>query len=86
MNISKLDYNEISLNVNGYYNSGSKGDNFKLVISPSDNTICPWLDIRDVRNEPIKLEECSGIDVEWARSLLTFCNQLTVPVIVNWDD
>ena len=84
---ARKEIQDIDMDIVGHYKSGglfSEEVSFDLVLSPSDNTICPWLEIKEVSPTPVELP-MGGSIAEYPASKLIIKNRLSVPVSIKWE-
>ena len=78
---------EIRLSASGYYKRTAKRTSFHLIISPSNNRICPWLEINEVSTTKVKLEAGEATDIGGVGlPRIILVNQLSIPVTFEWED
>ena len=79
------DYKDVTLNISGYYKKAAKSKPFHLVITPTDNAACPYLEIDEVSEKHVDLQP-GGANVDYYLSKEVFNNLLTVPITIKWKD
>ena len=82
LSFARKDYQDVIIDLSGHYSKGGE-EPFTLILSPKDNTICPWLEIKEVSPTSVELP-LGGADVEFPASKLVIDNQLTIPVTIKW--
>lgn len=82
-NINKVDYQDITMSINGSFKKASRDVSLDLSITPSDNTIFPFVEIRSVVTKKPVFEPGGAIS-EWPFSKLIVHNQLDTPVTIIW--
>lgn len=75
---------EITLDIEGAYDSTGEDVSFTLSVTPSDNTVFPCIKIDKVSSQKTELKE-GGAIIEWPFARYCFDNQMDTPIIIKWD-
>lgn len=78
------EFQNITFDVTGHYKQSSEDVALNIIVTPSDNTIFPYLEILEVSADNKQNEEWRA-ETEWPLSKLVFNNQMDIPVIIRWD-
>ncbi len=77
---------DITVNISGHFSkTGSrKAENvsFNLILSPSDNTKCPYVEIKEISLTPVDLE-MGGDIAEWYAARIRFNNHLAFQIKIE---
>lgn len=84
LSFAREDYKDITLKVSGHYNSRATNNKFFLLIDPSDNTICPSLEINNASTTKVNLMR-GGAEDPGALPRLVLVNQLNLPITFEWN-
>ena len=83
-NLSRAEYQDMTMTLNGVYKKASGAPSFTLSITPHSSYFFPLLEIQEVSSQEVTLEPGGAIS-EWPANLLVFENHLSCPVSVKWE-
>ncbi len=86
MSLAKIKEQDITVDISGHFaNKGNKQGEIvplSFILTPSDNTICPWLEIKEVSLSPVNLIPGGAIS-DWPDSQIRFNNNLDVQITLE---